>query len=256
MSQRPKHVCFYSKRKVEGGSPSLLFLEELSKTNFTSEFQFICVDSCGKCSYCQDRRPGQCTGRAKLPTWLKAVPTLLIDGESDPLIDDNVFNWLSLRKIQDTPASRSRNNYSEPPAQKVSSRNDNNNTYQPPAYDAKPPTSAKSSFPEPIQTRTSPNQASKEVNKTTSEEEPLWNSAELATSNKWSDGYSFIDDQFSIEKGTGGSRFERNFSLLDETPAEQAKPSQQSEKAKALNNAFDDFRKQRDSDLPGPVMRR
>jgi len=83
----------------------------------------------------------------------------------------------------------------------------------------------------------------------------MWSSAETASSNRWSDGYSFIEDQFSIEKGTGGSRFERNFSLLEQEP-ETTKPSPQSEKAKALNSAFDDFRKQRDSDLPGPVMRR
>jgi len=253
MSQRPKHVCFYSKRKIEWGSPSLAFLEEISKTNFTSEFQFICVDSCGKCGSCQDRRPGQCTSRPKLPTWLKAVPTLLIDGESDPLIDDNVFNWLSLRKIQEAPASRSRNNFNEPPPPKLTSKNEN--SYNPPVYDSSPP-STKSNFPEPVQTRSSPNQASKEVHKPNEGEEPLWSSAEIATSNKWSDAYSFIDDQFSIEKGTGGSRFERNFSLLDPIQEEKAKPSQQSEKAKALNNAFDDFRKQRDSDLPGPVMRR
>ena len=262
MSQRPKHVCFYSKRKIEGGSPSLAFLEELSKTSFTSEFQFICVDSCGKCTACQDRHPGQCITRQKLPTWLKAVPTLLIDGESDPLIDDNVFNWLSLRKIQDTPASNSRNNFNEPPPPKITSRSETSydSKNSPPVYESSynnPPvkSGSKMNFPEPIQTRTSPNQASKEVNKTTSEEEPMWSSAETATSNKWSDGYSFIEDQFSIEKGTGGSRFERNFSLLDNV-TEVSKPSPQSEKAKALNNAFDDFRKQRDSDLPGPVMRR
>lgn len=255
MSQRPKHVCFYSKRKIEGGSPSLAFLEELSKTSFTNEFQFICVDSCGKCGACQDRRPGQCTSRPKLPTWLKAVPTLLIDGESDPLIDDNVFNWLSLRKIQDAPASRSRNTFNEP---KMTSRSESsyNSNNSPPVYDSTPARqSGKVNFPEPVQTRASVNQASKEVSKPTSEEEPMWSSAETATSNKWSDGYSFIEDNFSIEKGTGGSRFERNFSLLEQEP-ETVKPSPQSEKAKALNNAFDDFRKQRDSDLPGPVMRR
>jgi hypothetical protein len=255
MSQRPKHVCFYSNKKVQGGSPSLAFLEELAKTNFSSEFQFISVDVCGKCVYCQDRRPGQCSARAKLPKWLKAVPTLLIDGESDPLIDDDVFNWLSLRKIQEAPASGSRNKFTEPPPPVVANKNDNR-SYDPPQYDPNPPSAKQSKFPEPIQTRTS-GQASKEVTKPTSEEEPLWSSAELATSNKWSDGYSFIDDQFSIEKGTGSSRFERNFTLLDQAVPEVSKPaSQQSEKARVLNSAFDDFRKQRDSDLPGPVMRR
>jgi hypothetical protein len=114
-------------------------------------------------------------------------------------------------------------------------------------------------MPEPIQTRSSPGATAKEVKQPTPESEPVWNSMELSSGNKWSDAYSFIEDQFSIEKGTGGSRFERNFSLLDDgmTNHNSAGPKEpMSEKAKVLNNAFDDFRKQRDADLPGPMARR
>lgn len=251
MSNRPKHVCFYSKRKIEGGeSPSLIFLEELARTPFSSEFQFICVDACGKCQFCNSRRPAMCVNKAKLPNWLKCVPTLLIDGESDPRIDDEVFNWLSMRKIQDNTPARKTNTFNEPPPPQIS--NKGNSQYAPPVYDPNPK-SAK--FPEPIQTRTNPNQASKEVANPHSDIEPLAISAEISAGNKWSDPYSFIDDQFSIEKGTGGSRFERNFSLLGPEENVPLKPTKESEKAKALNSALDNYRKQRDADMPKPPMR-
>jgi hypothetical protein len=223
MSNRAKHVVFYSKKCPHSKS----FLEELAKTSFSSEFQFVCVD------------PGP--NRAKLPPWLKSVPTLLIDGEPEPLVDEKVMNWLSLRRIQ-APAKTSNNRFVEPPPAQVTSTR-----VKEPAF----------KLPEPIQTRSSPNTSSKEVKQPVAEAEPAWNSMEISSGNKWSDAYSFIDDSFSIEKGTGGSRFERNFSLLDDGmpgPAPQAKEVM-SEKAKALNSAFDDFRKQRDSDLPGPVAR-
>lgn len=224
MSNRAKHVCFYSKKCPL----SKVFLEELVKTPYTNEFQFICVD------------PGP--NRPKLPTWLNAVPTLLIDGEPDPLVDEKVMNWLSLRKIQ-APASSSNNRFVEPPPPKITSTRNNEPAFK---------------MPEPIQTRSTPGAASKEVKQPSAESEPIWNSMELSSGNKWSDAYSFIEDQFSIEKGTGGSRFERNFSLLDDgmTNHNSAGPKEpMSEKAKVLNNAFDDFRKQRDADLPGPMAR-
>jgi hypothetical protein len=243
MSRRAKNVCFYSKRCPHSKS----FLEELAKTSFTPEFQFVCVDPA--------------PNRPSLPTWLTSVPTLLIDGETDPLTDEKVFNWLAMRRIQDnSPASRNSISYSEPPKQQVSSRNDVPRN-GPPVYDASPPPqqARRGQPPEPVQTRSSPNQASKEVAVPAAEGEPAWNSNEIGGTGKWSDAYSFIEDEFSIEKGTGGSRFERNFSLLDDgTPAggPPATPAQQSEKAKALNSAFDTFRKQRDQDLPAPGPRR
>jgi hypothetical protein len=231
MSNRPVHVCFYSKKCPHSKS----FLEELAKTSFSSEFQFICVD------------PGP--NRPKLPSWLSCVPTLLIDGEPDPLTDEKVMNWLSLRRIQG-PAKQSNqmNRFVEPPsAQSTSSRN--KEPVQAPVY----------KLPEPVQTRSSPNTASKEVKQPATESEPLGMSMEIISGNKWSDAYSFIDDQFSIEKGTGNSRFERNFSLLDDGLMGQqvSQPKEvMSEKARVLNSAFDDYRKQRDSDVPGPVARR
>lgn len=71
-----------------------MFLEEIAKTPFTKEFQFVCVDAV----------PGR--ARPALPPYVKAVPTLMIQGETVPRTDGNVMNWLSERKMQVSAASR------------------------------------------------------------------------------------------------------------------------------------------------------
>ena len=245
MSSRPRHVCFYSKKCPY----SKAFLEELAKTPYTREFQFVCVDPA--------------PNRPKLPTWLKGVPTLLIDGESDPLTDEKVFNWLSMKRIQSTtPASKS-TTFTEPPRPEVYARQEpryaapQEPRYAAPQEQAAPATR---SMPEPVQTRSSPNQAAPQVQQQTDGGEPMaYHSAEMAGSGKWSDAYSYLDDQFSIEKGTGTNRIERNFAVIDDGRGGTAAPVQQtkeSEKARALHSAYDDFKKNRDADLPGPIARR
>lgn len=89
----PQHICYYS-NKCEWSKG---FLKELAKTPYKNEFAFLCVD------------PGP--NRPPLPGWLKKVPTLVIRGEPEPLTDGEVFNWLSIRRLQDsggTAASSSR----------------------------------------------------------------------------------------------------------------------------------------------------
>jgi len=238
MSQKPKHVCFYSKKCPY----SKAFLEELSKTQYSAEFKFMCVD------------PGP--NRPRLPAWLKGVPTLVIDGETDPLTDEKVFNWLSLRRIQSpSPGSSMKNQqYKEPPKEQLSSRNEivgGGGGYNAPVYDPAPPPRSNAGRNSNSAPPVAP-----------SEEEPLgWHSAEMAGTGKWSDGYSFLEDEFSIEKGVGRSRIERNFEVIGNEPVPgssgpAAVATKESEKARALNSAFDDFRKQRDQDLPGPPARR
>jgi len=239
MSSRPRHVCFYSKKCPY----SKAFLEELARTPYTREFQFICVDPA--------------PNRPKLPGWLKSVPTLLIDGETDPLTDEKVFNWLSMKRIQSNTPARPATAAVEPPRPEVYSRAEPR--YAPPAQEQA--AAAPKGMPEPIQTRSSPNQAAPQVQNQSSdggEGVLAYHSAEMAGSGKWSDGYSYLDDQFSIEKGTGTNRIERSFALLDDgrSAPPSVQQSKESEKAKALNNAFDDFRKRRDAELPGPVARR
>jgi hypothetical protein len=88
MSKR--NLCFYSNKDKW----SKAFLEELAKTNWASEFQFICVD------------PGET--RPNLPKWLKQVPTLVIDGDQEPIkTDTEVMNWLYERKMKEMPKNSS-----------------------------------------------------------------------------------------------------------------------------------------------------
>lgn len=75
-----KHQCYYSTKC----SWSKAFITEISKTPFKSEFQFISVDP-----------PLQ----QALPKWLKKVPTLMIQGNPEPLTDSEVMNWLYERKM-------------------------------------------------------------------------------------------------------------------------------------------------------------
>jgi hypothetical protein len=249
MSRRAKHVCFYSKKCPH----SKAFLEELARTPYTAEFQFICVDPSPT--------------RAKLPSWLKSVPTLVIDGEADPVTDEKVFNWLSLRRIQGpgAPASRAPDErFNDLPKPQVSNRNEiEQSRYNPPSYDPTPPPQASSRMPEPINTRPTPNQQANQVAPPAATGEPDSYSLELSGSGRWSDAYSYIDDQFSIEKGIGGSRIERNFASLEGGPVagggrnqQQPIPEPQSEKARALNSAYDNYMKERNADIPSAPTRR
>lgn len=87
MSQ--SHLCFFSTRC----RMSQNFLEALSKTPYSKEFRFICVDNI----------PGK--PRPQLPAYVKAVPTLMIHGEKQPRVDGEVMNWLSERRMLDKPTA-------------------------------------------------------------------------------------------------------------------------------------------------------
>jgi hypothetical protein len=86
-SQQRIHICFYSNRCPW----SKAFIEEISKTPWKQEFQYVCVD------------PGP--NRPQLPKWLEKTPTLVIRGEKEPRIDAEVMNWLYERKMKE-PSSQ------------------------------------------------------------------------------------------------------------------------------------------------------
>lgn len=89
----PKNLCFFSARCRFSQN----FLEELAKTKYSKEFRFISVDV---------QPNGQ---RPQLPAYVKAVPTLMIDGEAAPRTDSQVMNWLSERRLRDdTPTGPGR----------------------------------------------------------------------------------------------------------------------------------------------------
>ncbi len=84
-----RHICFYSNKDKW----SAAFLEELKKTPWVPEFRFVCVDP-------SPQRP-------QLPAWLKQVPTLVIQGKPEPLVDTDVMNWLYERKLTEMPQTAS-----------------------------------------------------------------------------------------------------------------------------------------------------
>ena len=84
----PIHICFYSNRC----DWSKAFIEEISKTNYHSDFRFICVDP-------SPNRPA-------LPSWLKQTPTLVISGEPEPRTNSEVMNWLYEQKLKDGGAPK------------------------------------------------------------------------------------------------------------------------------------------------------
>ena len=80
----PRNLCFFSARCRFCQN----FLEELAKTPYSKEFRFISVDPQG-------------SQRPQLPPYVKAVPTLMIEGEREPRTDSAVMNWLSERRLRD-----------------------------------------------------------------------------------------------------------------------------------------------------------
>lgn len=83
MSQQ--NLCFFSTRCRY----SQAFLEELSRSPFSREFRFVCVD------------PNSAGVRPSLPPYVRAVPTLMIVGEREPRTDGRVMEWLTERRMRD-----------------------------------------------------------------------------------------------------------------------------------------------------------
>jgi hypothetical protein len=85
-----KHACFYSTKCPW----SKAFLSELANTPFKNEFKLVCVDP-----------PLSTT----LPKWLKKVPTIVIQGETEPRVDGDVMNWLYEEKMKQGEVSNNNN---------------------------------------------------------------------------------------------------------------------------------------------------
>jgi hypothetical protein len=80
-----RNILFYSNRCKLCES----FFVELAQTKFKNDFQYICVD------------PGPNNQRPRLPGFLKKVPTILIDGNSnEPMEGAEAMNWLWVAKMQ------------------------------------------------------------------------------------------------------------------------------------------------------------
>ena len=83
---RGKNLCFYSNKDAW----SKAFLEELGKTPWMNDCTFVCAD------------PDRNGKKPNLPSWLKQVPTLVIEGDKEPVkTDTEVMNWLYERKMKE-----------------------------------------------------------------------------------------------------------------------------------------------------------
>jgi hypothetical protein len=84
------HLCFYSAKSTS--KYCVEFLEALASSPYAREFRFICVDT----------QPGK--ARPQLPSYVRAVPTLMIAGEGEPRTDGRVMDWLMDRRLRDREA--------------------------------------------------------------------------------------------------------------------------------------------------------
>ena len=91
MQPQPRHICFYSNKDPWSSA----FIKELKETPWIKEFRFICADE-----------------PKNRPRWLKQVPTLVIEGENEPLVDTAVMNWLYEKKLKDMPRQQNQNTQS------------------------------------------------------------------------------------------------------------------------------------------------
>ena len=224
-----KHTCYFSVKCRHCQA----FLEELARSPIASSVQLVSVDPSPR--------------RAPLPAFLKAVPTLVVSGETEPRTGAAVFNWLYEARVRATA----------PPAVVETATTEaaaGGGPIQPRDYSA--------AAPPPLQG--SGGGASGPS---------AWHSAEMAAGS-WSDEYSFLDDTFSIEKGQGLNRIERNFGLWGEEgpgpgpgaspgpgpggpAAAAAKPTHTpSKKEQALLNAFEALQASRSTDTPKAPVRK
>ncbi len=214
------HICYFSKRCRFCQA----FFEDLSKTPYAREIRFVCVDPS--------------PSRPPLPAWLKSVPTLVVEGEGSPRIGPAAVNgWLAERmngsRINSTPAVPS---------------------YAAPATSSQAP----AKLPEPISANTPADskQGPPVLAGSQMEGPQAWH-GEMDGSN-WSDGYSFLNDNFTSEAGF--NPIIRNFESLVAAPTMQggapqgykAPAAQRSAKEEKLLKDFEAYTKSRDMEFSAP----
>jgi hypothetical protein len=221
------HVCYFSKKCRFCQA----FFEELSKTPYTREIRFICVDPS--------------PSRPPLPAWLKSVPTLIVEGEASPRVGpSSVNNWLAERRM----AGGGGGGGGVP-------------SYSTPAVSTIPAMSAK--LPEPISANTPADskQGPPDLPGSHMDGPQAWHGEMDGSS--WSDGYSFLNDNFTSERGY--NPIVRNFESLVATPSMGGMgggvggggmagnaPVQRSAKEEKLLKDFEAYSKSRDMEFSAP----
>jgi hypothetical protein len=267
MSQQ--HLCFFSTRCRY----SQTFLEELSRTPYSREFRFICVDA----------PPGGV--RPTLPPYVRAVPTLMIAGEHEPRTDAQVMNWLSERRLMDRTAAVPTATVpgARPPMGNSAGPRTGGSGYGPAA--AAPPPPAGGSAP------TRPGDGPLAVNTAAPLADatgfgPMAFGGSEFMIGGGDEGFAYIGEEgVSHEKGNTFVRMMGNMASFNDLGAATAPiatmggpgasaisgggggmgaaaatsvrggGAAMSAKAKSLETAFDDFRSARDRDVPGGIKR-
>jgi hypothetical protein len=254
---------------------STAFLSELKNTNFASEFQLICIDP-------SPTRP-------RLPSWLKAVPTLVAIGESTPFVGNQAINWLFERRLGTTSSQiqPKQREMLAPPVYQATVENVPQNTRKA-APDFK---IATSTYDKPVvaptgyapinvgpQPREKPQFADTNVmnqrpanignqtyNTTVTGDGPIgdfkeWSPTENGQKH-YSQTYSFLDEKMNVI-------IDKGFTIMDggsvggvagtNAPNMLAMPAAQgvSKKEMEQNRALEDFMRSRDSGVPRAPQRR
>ena len=98
MSGTPIHICYYS-NKCDW---SRAFIREIAPTPWKGLFHYVCVDPSST--------------RPSLPSWLKKVPTLVLQGDPEPKTDSDVMNWLYEKKMKSNEPVHSEGHQASPGA--------------------------------------------------------------------------------------------------------------------------------------------
>ena len=206
-------------------------MEELSRTPFVPEFKLICVDKSA------DRPP--------LPSWLQYVPSLVVAGESKPLVGPGpVNNWLFERKMGGGQKTG------------INAMEDRNMPMAPPVYSPdmapRPTATARGGSGNGSMPSSGPVAAG-------SDGPEAYHGSEMGSS-KWSDNYSFITAEFTSDKGYNpiGRNFESLLAAtgkVSEGSSSSAQQTKRSAKEDALAREFEAYAASRDRDIPGPTRR-
>jgi hypothetical protein len=238
-------------------------MNELAKTPYAAEFILVCVDPS--------------PSRPPLPPWLKSVPTMIPAGSSEPLIGPGaVNNWLSARKM----GISERKSGSE-------ALEERNMPVRPPEYnpDLAPRPNATARMPAPTPAHMTASTAASASTSGSSSGKPdmlgvkayegtdanvlAYHGNEMSGSGKWSDSYSFI----GTEGGSSDKMYNpigRQFESLisnsgtmtagvgadSRSAAGAGAGAKRSAKEDAELKKLEAYMAARDSDVPGPVMRR
>jgi hypothetical protein len=238
------NLCFFSTRCPHCKN----FLEALSQTPFSREFKFICVDA----------QPGK--PRPQLPDYVKSVPTLMIGGERAPREGASAaLNWLAEKRLMGGKAA--------PPLQ-----------HQPRG----PPQPAPSAGPRPgsvaFPSRIAGPAAAADSGMLFESSGGGPGAFSDAMCGNGDDGFCMLGEMNIAPTSGAMVSMSGNFVGFDQIEAGTAMPApggpqtmpgggsggvpmagpggpRQTEKARALQDAFDRFQAQRAADIPGPPRR-